>query len=166
MPSYNIFTDSDASELVDVSNRLQAVASAFNASHAVDEIKPEFIMVLKTMDFKNDEDRQDFIIRLQNAGLVGNDPDYWSWKYEWDDVRNNNHISVDSVLLDDGFSVYLCVEAALETSEKSVMKNDMSSLIKSLFSGFREVTDKYGIPIDTSYKMFLEMFDKGMFSNK
>lgn len=166
MPSYNIFTDSDASELVDISNRLQTAASAFNASHAGNEVEPEFIVVLKTMDFKNDENRQDFVTCLQNAGLVGSDPTYWSWKYEWDDVRDNKHISTYSVLLDDEFSIELCVETDLETGEKSVMKHDMSSLIKSLFSGFRKVTDKYGIPIDTSYNMFLEMFDKGMFSNK
>lgn len=166
MPSYNIFTDSDVSELVDVSNRLQTVVSAFNASHAGDEIEPEFIVVLKTMDFKNDENRQDFIVRLQNAGLVGSDPAYWNYKYEWDDISNSKHISVYSVFLDGEFSLDLCVETALESGEKTVVKKDMSLLIKSLFSGFREVTDKYGIPIDTSYKMFLEMFDNGLFGNK
>lgn len=164
MPSFKNFSYDDALNVANCSEVLQTVANAFNASHAGNEIEPEFIMIVKTMNFKNDEDRQDFITRLQNTELVGSDPVQWT--YEWDDISNSKHISVYSVLIDSEFSLDLCVETALEIGEKSVMKNDMSSLIKSLFSGFRKVTDKYGIPIDTSYNMFLEMFDKGMFSNK
>ena len=166
MPSFKNFSYDDALSTANFSEKLQAVASAFNASHAGNEVEPEFFMVLKTVNFKNDEDRQDFIVRLQDAELVGSDPAYWSCKYEWDDISNSKHISVYSVFLDDKFNIDLCVETALESGEKTVVKKDMSLLIKSLFSGFREVTDKYGIPIDTSYKMFLEMFDNGLFGNK
>lgn len=166
MPSFKNFSYDDALDTASFSEKLQAVASAFNASHAGNEIEPEFMMALKTVNFKNDEDRQDFIVRLQDAELVGSDPAYWNYKYEWDDISNSKHISVYSVFLDDKFNFDLCVETALESGEKTVVKKDMSLLIKSLFSGFREVTDKYGIPIDTSYKMFLEMFDNGLFGNK
>lgn len=164
MPSFKNFSYDDALNVANCSEVLQAVANAFNASHAEDEIEPEFIMIVKTMNFKNDEDRQDFITRLQNTELVGSDPVQWT--YEWDDVSNSKHISIYSVLLDNEFGLDLCVETALESGEKTVVKKDMSLLVKSLFSGFREVTDKYGIPIDTSYNMFLEMFDNGLFGNK
>ena len=166
MPSFKNFSYDDALSTANFSEKLQTVASAFNASHAGNEVEPEFFMVLKTVNFKNDEDRQDFIACLQNAELVGSDPAYWSYKYEWDDISNGKHVSVYSVFLDDKFNIDLCVETALESGEKTVVKKDMSLLVKSLFSGFREVTDKYGIPIDTSYKMFLEMFDNGLFGNK
>lgn len=166
MPSFKNFSYDDALNTANFSEKLQAVASAFNASHAGNEIEPEFMMVLKTVNFKNDEDRQDFITRLQDAELAVSDPDYWCLKYEWDDICNSKHVSIYSMNLDDKFNIDLCVETALESGEKTVVKKDMSLLVKSLFSGFREVTDKYGIPIDTSYKMFLEMFDNGLFSNK
>lgn len=164
MPSFKNFSHDDALNVAIVSEKLQIAANTFNASHVEVKIEPEFVVILKTMDFKNDEDRQDFITCLQNAGFA--ESELVQWKYEWDDDCDNKHISIYSMNLDDKFSIDLCVETVLEAGEKPVIKKDMSLLIKSLFSGFRKITDKYGIPIDTSYNMFLEMFNRGMFSNK
>lgn len=162
MPSFKNLSYDDALNVANCSELLQNAVDLFKQSHPEEEVETEVLVSFVTVNFKTNEDRDAFIECMKAAKLI--DDCFKKWGYEWDDIAGSKHFSVWSICFDK-FSIDLCVEAALETGEKSVVKPDMSLLVKSFFSGFRKVTDKYGIPIDASYKMFLEMFDKGMFNS-
>lgn len=162
MPSFKNFSYDDALNVTTIREKLQTAAYLFKQSHPEEEVETEVLVSFMPVNLKTIEDRDAFIECMKAAKLI--DDDFKKWEYEWDDIAGSKHFSVWSICFD-RFGIDLTVKTPIESDDKTVVKQDMSLILKSLFTGFREVTDKYGIPIDTSYKMFLEMFDNGLLNN-